>query len=165
MSSAAETITITINDQPFTPAIPSGRYTLLDLLRDLGFTGAKFGCGIGKCGSCTVVMDGKSIASCTVMAAKADGAKVTTIEGISNGYNLHPIQRAFVEHGAIQCGYCTPGFIMRLYGLLTSEPDAPEERVAEELEKNICRCTGYETIMEAALDAQGQMRGGGAGSA
>jgi aerobic carbon-monoxide dehydrogenase small subunit len=159
MSSAPTTITITVNGKTYTPVIPEGRYTLLDLLRDLGLNGAKFGCGVGKCGSCTVVMDGKAVASCTIMASKADGASVTTIEGISDGYSLHPIQEAFVDNGAIQCGYCTPGFIMRLYGLFTAKPDASEAEIAEELEKNICRCTGYETIVAAAKDAQTRMKG------
>jgi len=158
MSDAREAITIIINGRQYNPAIPEGRHTLLDLLRELGFTGAKFGCGVGKCGSCTVVMNGKAVTSCSIMARKADGAAVTTIEGISDGYALHPIQEAFVEHGAIQCGYCTPGFIMRLYGLLSEHPDANETEIAAEIEKNICRCTGYETIVAAARDAQGRMR-------
>ena len=157
MSDIREPITITINGRGYNPAIPEGRYTLLDLLRELGFTGAKFGCGVGKCGSCTVVMNGTAVTSCTIMARKADGAAVTTIEGISDGYTLHPIQEAFVEHGAIQCGYCTPGFIMRLYGLFSENPDATETEIAGEIEKNICRCTGYETIVTAARDAQQKM--------
>lgn len=158
MNEAPVTITITVNDSEYSPSIPESRYTLLDLLRDLGFTGAKFGCGVGKCGSCTVVMNGKVVTSCTIMAHKADGAAVTTIEGISDGYALHPIQEAFVEHGAIQCGYCTPGFIMRLYGLFSANPNASETEIAEEIEKNLCRCTGYETIVAAAKDAQRRMR-------
>ena len=158
MSDAREAITISINGREYNPAIPEGRHTLLDLLRALGLTGAKFGCGVGKCGSCTVVMNGKAVTSCSITARKADGAAVTTIEGISDGYALHPIQEAFVEHGAIQCGYCTPGFIMRLYGLLSENPDATETEIAAEIEKNICRCTGYETIVTAAKDAQDRMR-------
>ena len=158
MSREPTTITVTVNGSRYSPSLPEGRYTLLDLLRDLGFTGAKFGCGVGKCGSCTVVMNGTAVASCTIMAHKADGAAITTIEGISDGYALHPIQEAFVEHGAIQCGYCTPGFIMRLYGLFSANPDASETEISAEIEKNICRCTGYETIVAAAQDAQERMK-------
>lgn len=157
MSDSGTSVTITINGQVHNPIIPVGRYMLLDLLRNLGFTGAKYGCGAGQCGACTVVMNGKSVTSCTVLASKAAGAEVTTIEGISSGTALHPIQEAFVEHGAVQCGYCTPGFIMRLYGLLSSQPDAPDAIIAEEVEKNICRCTGYETILAAARDARDRM--------
>ncbi len=152
-------ITLTVNGQSRTLAIPEGRYMLLDLLRDqLGLTGAKFGCGVGRCGACTVVMNGEAVTSCTVLAKKADGAEVTTIEGISDGFKLHPLQQAFIEHGAVQCGYCTPGFIMRLYALLSTRPDASVDAVEEALEKNICRCTGYETIVQAALEAQRKMK-------
>ncbi len=158
MSETQSTITITINGRAYSPTIPGSRYTLLDLLRELGFTGAKLGCGDGKCGACTVVMNGKAVTSCTIKAHKADGAAVTTIEGISDGYTLHPIQAAFVENGAIQCGYCTPGFIMRLHGLFSENPNASETEIAQAIEENLCRCTGYETIVAAAKDAQGRMR-------
>jgi carbon-monoxide dehydrogenase small subunit len=152
-------ITFTLNGKRHTCTIPEGRYMLLDLLRDqLGLTGAKLGCGVGRCGACTVVMNGEAVTSCTTLAKKADGAEITTIEGISDGFDLHPLQEAFVEHGAVQCGYCTPGFIMRLYALFTRKPDASPDEIAEVLEKNICRCTGYESIVEAANDAQQKMR-------
>lgn len=152
-------ITLTVNGHSHTLSIPEGPYTLLDLLREqLGLTGSKFGCGVGRCGACTVVVNGEAVTSCTLRAKKADGAEIVTIEGISDGFVLHPLQEAFVALGAVQCGYCTPGFIMRLYALLTSKPDATKEEIAEAIEHNICRCTGYETILEAALEVQEKMR-------
>ena len=157
-------ITLTVNGRQHTLPIPEGRYMLLDLLREqLGLTGAKFGCGVGRCGACTVVMNGEAVTSCTLLAKKADAAEIITIEGISDGYSLHPLQEAFVASGAVQCGYCTPGFVMRLYALLTANPDASEEEIAGAIEQNICRCTGYETILDAARVAQKQMEQGAGG--
>ena len=157
-SANVTTVQVTINGGSYTIGIPDKSYTLLEALRDLGFTGAKYGCGVGRCGACTVVMDGKAVTSCTIMARTAGGAKITTIEGISDGFDLHPLQQAFVEHGAVQCGYCTPGFIMRLYALLNDRPQATEADIAEAIEQNICRCTGYETIVTAAAEAQRVMQ-------
>jgi len=144
-------IQLTVNGTSHTVQLPEGRYMLLDVLRDrLELTGAKFGCGAGKCGACTVILDGEAVTSCTVPAAKADGKDIITIEGISSKEGLHPIQQAFLDHGAVQCGYCTPGFIMRLYGLLEKKPVPDEQELHAELEKNLCRCTGYESILDAA---------------
>jgi len=147
-------ITLTVNGSTHTLPVPDGPYTLLDLLREqLGLTGAKFGCGVGQCGACTVVMNGQAVTSCTVRATKAGGATIVTIEGISDGYTLHPIQQAFIDQGAVQCGYCTPGIIMRLYALFLSNPAATKDEIADTLEHNVCRCTGYESIAAAAAAA------------
>ncbi len=133
---------------------------LSDVLRDsLGLTGTKVGCGIGQCGSCTVVMNGDAVTSCVVPATKAQGAEVLTIEGLSKEGKLHPIQETFIEADAIQCGFCTPGLIMRLYAVLTKDPHASEEVLKEAINKHLCRCTGYETIWDAALLAQKKMLG------
>ncbi len=152
-------ISLTVNGESHTLEFPEGRITLLDLLRDhLGLTGTKYGCGVGQCGACTVAMNGKAVTSCTVLAKKADQAQVVTIEGVSDGFALHPIQQAFVESGAIQCGYCTPGFVMRLYALLTENPHASAEELADAIDKNLCRCTGYESIMAGAKKAQSAIK-------
>ena len=140
--------------------LEEGRIMLSDVLRDsLGLTGTKVGCGIGQCGSCTVVMNGDAVTSCVVPAAKAQGAEVLTIEGLSKEGKLHPIQETFIEADAIQCGFCTPGLIMRLYAVLTKDPHASEEVLKEAINKHLCRCTGYETIWDAALLAQKKMLG------
>ncbi|KPK46183.1 MAG: hypothetical protein AMK74_01060 [Nitrospira bacterium SM23_35] len=153
------TITLTVNGSLHTVEIEEGRVTLLDVLREkLDLTGAKLGCGVGQCGSCTVIMNGEAVTSCTVLAKNADGAEILTVEGLSDGYTLHPIQEAFIEAGAVQCGFCTPGLIMRTYDLLTKKPDASNEEIVEALNKHLCRCTGYETILEAVKLAQRKMR-------
>ncbi len=156
------TITLTVNGTRHTVDIEEGRVTLLDVLRDkLELTGAKNGCGVGQCGACTVILNGDAVTSCTVLARKADGGEVLTIEGLSDGYTLHPIQEAFIESGAVQCGFCTPGLIMRTYDLLTKKPKATEQDMLEAINKHLCRCTGYETILEAVKLAQVKMNGAG----
>ena len=150
----------TVNGIPRKVLLEEGRVMLSDVLRDsLGLTGTKVGCGIGQCGSCTVVMNGDAVTSCVVPAAKAQGAEVLTIEGLSKEGKLHPIQETFIEADAIQCGFCTPGLIMRLYAVLTKDPRASEEVLKEAINKHLCRCTGYETIWDAALLAQKKMLG------
>ncbi len=134
--------------------------TLLDALRDeLFLTGTKEGCGTGDCGACSVTLDGTLVCSCLVMAVEADGAAVETIEGMANGEQLHPLQRKFIEHMALQCGICTPGLLVAARSLLERNPDPTEIEVRYWLAGNLCRCTGYQNIVEAVLDAASEIRG------
>lgn len=129
-------------------------WTLLELLRDvLRLTGAKDGCGMGECGSCTVIMDGKTIYSCLTLAVRADGKEVLTIEGLARGEELDPVQKAFIEHGAFQCGFCTPGMILSGKALLDENPNPTEEEIRRGISGNLCRCTGYNMIVEAIQSA------------
>ncbi len=124
--------------------------TLLDVLRDeLGLTGVKKGCDRGDCGACTVIMDGMAVASCLVLAIAAQGKEILTIEGLAQDGNIQPIQRAFIEHGAIQCGFCTPGMILSAKALLDQNPQPSEEEIKLAIAGNLCRCTGYTKIVEA----------------
>ncbi len=136
------------------------RRTLADVLRDdLGFTGTHLGCEHGVCGACTVIVDGRSARSCLMLAAQADGAEISTVEGLASDAGLHPIQEAFWDHHALQCAFCTPGFLMTTYELLRKNPDPTEQQVREALSGNLCRCTGYQTIVEAVLDAARRWQG------
>lgn len=130
---------------------------LLDVLRsDLELTGTKYGCGEGECGACSVLLDGRVVNSCLVLALECEGSEVLTIEGLEANGKLHPIQKAFVDQGAIQCGFCTPGMIMATYALLEANPSPNEEQIKRSLEGNLCRCTGYRKIIDAVLSlAQG----------
>ncbi|MDR2856344.1 MAG: (2Fe-2S)-binding protein [Novosphingobium sp.] len=133
--------------------------TLLDALREeMGLTGSKEGCGSGDCGACTVMLDGRMVCSCLVLAPEVEGRQVTTIEGVAEGSRLHPIQRKFLEHGALQCGFCTPGFIVAAKALLDRNPDPSESEVRYWLAGNLCRCTGYDKIVRAVLDAAAELR-------
>ena len=135
------------------------RQSLLEVLRDiLGMTGTKEGCNAGNCGACTVMFDGRIINSCLVLGVEVQGREVTTIEGLATAEGLHPIQTAFLENAALQCGICTPGFIMASKGLLDGEVDADEGRVRHWLAGNLCRCTGYDKIVRAVLDAGQKMK-------
>jgi aerobic-type carbon monoxide dehydrogenase small subunit (CoxS/CutS family) len=132
---------------------------LLNLVRDeLYLTGTKYGCGIGECGACTVLLDGEAVQSCMVLAVDADGKSVETIEGVADGDKLDPIQEAYIEEGAIQCGFCTPGFIMTTKALLKENPDPSEAEIREYLKGNYCRCTGYVNIIKAVQSAARKLR-------
>jgi len=130
-----------------------GNQTLLSFLRDtLDLTGAKEGCNEGECGACVVLLDGVAVNSCLILAAEADGHEVTTIEGIGDGENLHPLQRAFLDHHAVQCGFCTPGAILTALSLLNQNKSPGEREIREALSGNLCRCTGYRQIIDAVLE-------------
>ena len=133
--------------------------TLLDVLRDeLNLTGSKEGCSSGDCGACTVIVDGNIVCSCLMLGAEAEGRKITTIEGIAEGDRLHPVQQKFLEHAALQCGFCTPGFIVAAKALLDQNLNPTEEETRYWLAGNLCRCTGYDKIIRAVLDAAAVMR-------
>jgi len=137
------------------------RQTLLQILRDeLHLTGTKEGCATGDCGACSVTVDGRLMCSCLILGAEVQGKSITTIEGMAEGEKLHPLQRKFLEHAALQCGICTPGVLVAAKSLLERNPDPTEEEVRYWLAGNLCRCTGYNKIIEAVLDAATEMRGG-----
>jgi carbon-monoxide dehydrogenase small subunit len=134
--------------------------TLLDVLRDeLGLTGTKEGCGSGDCGACSVILDNRVVCSCLVLAAEAEGKSVTTVEGLAAGDVLHALQRQFLEHAALQCGFCTPGLLVAAKALLDRNPNPTETEVRYGLAGNLCRCTGYDKVIRAVLDAAAEMRG------
>ena len=147
-------IALTVNGKRYEEEVEV-RVTLADFIRhQLGLTGTHLGCEHGVCGACTILMDGLSARSCLMLAVQADGAAVVTVEGLSHDDALTPLQTAFRKHHALQCGFCTPGFITTAHALLTEEPDCDADRVREVLSGNICRCTGYIGIVEAVLDAR-----------
>ena len=142
-------ITLTVNGTERELAIEPNR-TLLDVLRyDLELTGTKKGCDVGECGSCTVILNGKPVNACLVLAIQANGAEILTIEGLKPSQGLHPLQQAFVEKGAIQCGFCSPGMLLSASSLLKQNPNPTEEEIRTALSGNLCRCTGYQKIVEA----------------
>ena len=148
-------VTITVNGAPRTAEVEP-RTLLVHLLREhLNLTGTHVGCDTSNCGACTVWLDGEAVKSCTVLAVQADGREVTTIEGISENGDLHPMQQAFHEHHALQCGYCTPGMVMTAIKLLEDNPQPTDEEIRHGLEGNLCRCTGYENIVAAVRAASG----------
>jgi len=150
-------IEITVNGRKMNCEVEA-ETRLLDLLREhLGLTGTKEGCGEGECGACTVLLDGRPVNSCLVLAAAADGRSVLTVEGLADGNTLHPIQQAFVDTGGVQCGFCTPGFIMSTYALLKANPNPTNDEIREALEGNLCRCTGYVRIIAAVRLAASRM--------
>ncbi len=150
-------LTLTVNSERRELLIDP-RQTLLDVLRnELDLRGAHRGCDSGDCGACTVLLDGRAITSCMILAADCDGATVTTVEGVSVNGDLHPVQKALVEKGGIQCGFCTPGIVMAAVALLNDNPRPTMEEVREELAGNLCRCTGYKKIVEAVLSVEGQL--------
>jgi carbon-monoxide dehydrogenase small subunit len=152
-------VTATINGNA-AEFLCSAEQTLLDVLRDVLFlTGSKEGCASGDCGACSVMLDGRLVCSCLVLGVEAQGRQVETIEGMAKGEELHPLQRKFLEHAALQCGICTPGFLIAAKALLERKPDPTETEVRYWLAGNLCRCTGYDKIVRAVMDAAGQMRG------
>ena len=152
-------VSFEVNNRPVELLVAPNR-TLLDVLReDLGLTGVKHGCDDFNCGVCTVIMDGKAVKSCSILIGQAQGTKVTTIEGLETENGLHPLQKAFIEHFAIQCGFCTPGMILSAKALLDENPNATEDEIREALHGNICRCTGYKKIVEAIEAARDEMNG------
>ncbi|GAB6188590.1 (2Fe-2S)-binding protein [Marinitoga arctica] len=152
-------ITFTVNNENVEVEVKPNE-TLLDVLREkLYLTGAKEGCGNGECGACTVIYNGRPVNSCLVLAPEADGAVVETVEGLTKGNKLHPIQEAFVEANAFQCGYCTPGFIMSTKAMLEKIPNPTKEVIVERLAGNLCRCTGYTVILDAVKIAAQKMGG------
>lgn len=149
-----EKISFTINGKPTTVEVEPDMM-VLDVLREvLNLTGTKHGCDNSTCGTCTIVVNGKAVKSCNLPVKKIEGADVLTIEGLAKGTELHPIQKAISESGAIQCGFCTPGIVMELYGLLEEKPEASQPEIESALNKHLCRCTGYEPIRDGALMAQ-----------
>ncbi|HEX2326988.1 MAG TPA: (2Fe-2S)-binding protein [Chloroflexota bacterium] len=152
-------IELTVNKQPY-PIDVEGRTRLLDALRDKCLlTGAKEGCSTGDCGACTVLLDGQPVTSCLVLAASAVGREITTIEGVAEGESLHPVQQAFMDAGGLQCGICTPGMIMTSIALLGENPSPTRDEIRSGLQGNICRCTGYDKIVDAVEAAAREMQG------
>ncbi|MDD3681860.1 (2Fe-2S)-binding protein [Mesotoga sp.] len=151
-------ITFTLNDETLTMDVKED-IRLLDFLRDeLGLTGTKEGCGEGECGACTVIIDGKAVNSCLVLLPEIDGSEITTIEGLSKNGELDPIQKAFIDEGAVQCGFCTPGMIMSTKALLDRKVNPSDEEIMEAIEGNLCRCTGYYKILQAIRTAAENLR-------
>ncbi len=151
-------IGLTVNGEPVEASFAPYK-TLLEVLReDLGLTGTKHGCELGECGACAVLLDGEPVLSCLVLAVECEGRSVQTIEGLASGTTLHPLQAAFADVGGSQCGYCTPGMVMTAKALLDREPSPSREKIKEAIAGNICRCTGYNQIVEAIEEAAQEMR-------
>jgi carbon-monoxide dehydrogenase small subunit len=156
----AEHVTVKVNGKTYTAEVEP-RMLLVHFLRDvLGLTGTNVGCDTSQCGACTVHMDGLAIKSCTTLAVQADGAEITTIEGLARNGDLHPMQQAFWDNHGLQCGYCTPGMIMAAVKLVENNPHLSEADIRHGLEGNLCRCTGYENIVKAVKAVAAQMAGG-----
>lgn len=147
-----------VNGERYEVAVEPNRTLLEVLWEDLYLTGTKMGCNEGDCGACTVIIDGMAVCSCLLLAVKAKGKDIFTIEGLASNGRLHPIQQAFIDHYAVQCGYCTPGMIMSAKALLDENPDPTEEEVRRSLQGNLCRCTGYVKIIEAIMAAKDNMK-------
>ena len=151
-------VTTTVNGDPAEFLTDPGT-TLLDALRDeLQLTGSKEGCGSGDCGACSVIVDGRLVCACLMLAVEAEGKRIETIEGLAHGTELHPLQQKFLEHAALQCGFCTPGLLVASKALLDANPDPTEEEARYWLAGNLCRCTGYDKVIRAVLDAAADMR-------
>jgi carbon-monoxide dehydrogenase small subunit len=162
---APQQLHLTINGMPY-QALVEPRTTLADLLRaELGLTGTHVGCEHGVCGACTVLLDGRAVRSCLMLALQADGAEVMTVEGLAKDAELHPIQEAFIEGHGLQCGFCTPGFLLAVYELLQHNRSPSDEEIKDALGGNLCRCTGYQAILRSVHLAAARLRGEGAASA
>lgn len=154
-------ITLRINGEEYTAGVTPGE-TLLNFIREkIDITSPKKGCEIGECGACTVIMNGDAVNSCLIPAEECHGAEILTVEGIGMEGNLHPLQKAFIDHGAVQCGFCTPGMLMSAYALLKDNPDPTEQDIREAIAGNLCRCTGYEPIVKAVMEVSKQKKGVG----
>jgi aerobic carbon-monoxide dehydrogenase small subunit len=152
-------ITLVINGRKY-PISVEPRRTLVDAIRDdCGQTGTHIGCEHGVCGSCTVIVDGEPVRSCLMFAVQAEGREIRTVEGLARGDELHPLQRAFMDHHGLQCGFCTPGFLMLAAGVLERSPDISDDDLLDALSSNLCRCTGYQNIIKAVRAAAAEMRG------
>ena len=151
-------ITLTINGRPHAVAVEPRRILADAIREDCGQTGTHIGCEHGVCGTCTVLLDGAPVRSCLIFAVQCDGMSIRTVEGLAEGDSLHPLQRSFMAHHALQCGYCTPGFLMLAVGVLEREPDIGDEDLREALAANLCRCTGYANIVKAVRAAAAEMR-------
>jgi len=155
-----ESIRFRLNDKPVRISVDGERLLLWVLRSDLGITGPKYGCGEGVCGTCTVLVDGLAVHSCQTAIKEVDGSEVTTIEGLAKNGALHPIQKAFIQHGGFQCGYCTPGMILTAYSLLVDNPNPSREEIMDGMEDNLCRCGAHVRIIQAIETAARKMRGG-----
>jgi carbon-monoxide dehydrogenase small subunit len=152
-------VSATINGEP-AEFLCETQQTMLDVLRDvIGLTGSKEGCGSGDCGACSIIVDGRLVCSCLMLGVEAEGKAITTIEGIAQGDKLHPVQQKFLEHAALQCGFCTPGLIVATKALLDENPNPTETEIRYWLAGNLCRCTGYDKIVRAVQDAAAEIRG------
>jgi aerobic-type carbon monoxide dehydrogenase small subunit (CoxS/CutS family) len=156
----AETISFTLNGESVRVTTDGGRPLLWVLRTDLALTGPKFGCGEAYCGACTVLVDDKAVRSCNVLTRNVEGRKVTTIEGLSRNGDLHPLQKAFAEHDALQCGYCTPGMILTAYSLLRENPRPTREQIIQGMDDNLCRCGAHTRIIDAIQAAATEMKAG-----
>jgi aerobic-type carbon monoxide dehydrogenase small subunit (CoxS/CutS family) len=155
-----ETIHFELNGKPVSMSFESDRILLSVLRTEFGLTGTKFGCGLGFCGACTIILDNEPVRSCTVPLSSINGTKIITIEGLSKNGTLHPIQKAFIKHEALQCGYCTPAMIMTAYGLLIKNPEPSKQEIIQGMEDNLCRCGTYNRIIKAIQTAAEEMKGG-----
>lgn len=155
-----ETIQFELNGKPAELTLDPNTILMWAIRNDLELTGTKFGCGTGFCGACTVILDGEPVRSCMLPVSEVAGKKLLTIEGLEQNGELHPIQQAFVETDALQCGFCTPGMIMKIYGLLIGNPEPTEQEVLDALEENFCRCSAYKQILQAVQLAGKKMKGG-----
>ena len=155
-----ETVTFRLNDQPVQIRVAPDRTLLWVLRTELGVTGPKYGCGISQCGACTVLVDQRPVRSCNVPVKSVAGKDVVTIEGLARGAALHPLQQAFIEHDALQCGFCTPGMILTAYGFLRTHPNPTREEIITDMDQNLCRCGAHMRIVEAILTAAAAMKGG-----